>query len=86
MSVNAKIKFATRMAFVFIALMMLAFVLFVLVMMLPWGLSGAQQVCWWRLLCWAGLSVCAWLGCAKGWVDEDLVVVGAGDCAGNLRH
>ena len=44
MSVNAKIKFATRMAFVFIALMMLAFVLFVLVMMLPWGLSGAQQV------------------------------------------
>ena len=45
MSANAKIKFATRMAFVFIALMMLAFVLFVLVMMLlPWGLSGAQQV------------------------------------------
>ena len=33
MSVNAKIKFATRMAFVFIALMML-----------PWGLSGSQQV------------------------------------------
>ena len=28
MSANAKIKFATRMAFVFIALMMLAFVLF----------------------------------------------------------
>ena len=44
MSVNAKIKFATRMAFVFIALMMLAFVLFVLVMMLRGGVSGAQQM------------------------------------------
>ena len=34
MSANAKIKFATRMAFVFIALMMLAFVLFVLAIVL----------------------------------------------------
>lgn len=43
MSVNAKIKFATRMAFVFIALMMLACAVCV-GDDAALGLSGAQQV------------------------------------------
>ena len=61
MSVNAKIKFATRMAFVFIALMMLAFVLCVWVMMRPWGVSGAQHVWAVRIILYV-LVACALLG------------------------
>ncbi|UOO80936.1 cytochrome b6 [Uruburuella testudinis] len=44
MNTNAEIRRATRLAFIFIALMMLAFVLFVLVMVLPLGLDAVQQL------------------------------------------
>ncbi|MDO5640228.1 MAG: cytochrome b6 [Neisseria sp.] len=44
MAANDKIRAATRNAFVCIALMMLAFLVFVLVMLVPFGLSGAHQV------------------------------------------
>lgn len=43
MADNDKIRANTRYAFVSIALMMLTFLVFVLVMLVPLGLSGMQQ-------------------------------------------
>lgn len=61
MNGREKIRSATRMAFLCIAAMMLAFMLVVLFMLLPMGMNGMQQLWAVRLSLYA-LLVFAFLG------------------------
>lgn len=63
MSINPKMRNATRYAFICIALMMLVFLLLVLVMLLPMGLNGYQQMWTVRILLYVLLGF-ALLGAA----------------------